>query len=117
MLAAIHDAEIGEEEGGDQQRPEGTVEMSSERHHEADANAEEEAIDACGNVEKEHSEGAGIEVVGHRLGLTAHVRPEHLDGDNEGQTQENKAVGARKSLGVARQLETQIIAQKDAQAE
>ena len=82
MLTAVHDAEIGEEERGNQQRPEGAMEVSSKRSHKADANTKEKSVDARSNGEEQHTEDACIETKGHRLGFTAHVRPHHLDGHN-----------------------------------
>ena len=90
MLAAIHDAEIGEQEYCHQHGPQGAVQMSGQRSHETGSQTQQKAVDARGHSEEQHPQRAGIEVEGGGLGLASHIRPQHLGGHEEGHSQEDK---------------------------
>lgn len=69
MLAAIHDAEIGEQEYRHQHGPQGAVQMSGQRSHETGPQAQQKAVDARSHGEEQHPQRAGIEVEGRGLGI------------------------------------------------
>ena len=57
MLAAEHDAKRGEEECGDEQRPEGFVKTAAQQGDEAHTHAQEEPIDTSGYGEQQDTHG------------------------------------------------------------
>lgn len=115
MLAAEHDAKRGEEECGDEQRPEGFVKTAAQQGDEAHTHAQEETIDTSGYGEQQDTHGAGIEVESHGLGLAAQVGQQQLDGHDNGETQENQGIGLGKGIGILRVGKMEIVAHQHSQ--
>lgn len=115
MLAAEHDAKRGEEECGDEQRPEGFVKTAAQQGDEAHTHAQEETVDTGGYGEQQDTHGAGIEVESHGLGLAAQVGQQQLDGHDNRGTQENQGIGLGKGIGILRVGKMEIVAHQHSQ--
>lgn len=115
MLAAEHDAKTGEEECGDEQRPEGFVKTATQQGDEAHTHAQEETVDTGGYGEQQDTHGAGIEVESHGLGLAAQVGQQQLDGHDNGETQEDQGIGLGKGIGILRVGKMEIVAHQHSQ--
>lgn len=115
MLAAEHDAKRGEEECGDEQRPEGFVKTAAQQGDEAHTHAQEETVDTGGYGEQQDTHGAGIEVESHGLGLAAQVGQQQLDGHDNGETQEGQGIGLGKGIGILRVGKMEIVAHQHSQ--
>jgi hypothetical protein len=117
MLAAEHDAQIGEKKGEKEQRPEGFVKAATQHGDEAHTHTQEKAIDAGGHGEEKDTGGSGIEVESHRLRLASQIGKQLLDSHNDGESQEYQCVGLGKSIGINNVGEMEIIAHQHAQQE
>lgn len=115
MLAAEHNTQTGEEECGDEQRPEGFVKTAAQQGDEAHTHAQEEPIDTSGYGEQQDTHGAGIEVESHGLGLAAQVGQQQLDGHDNRETQEDQGIGLGKGIGILRVGKMEIVAHQHSQ--
>ena len=73
VLTAEHDAEHREKEGHHKERPEGGMEALTQHGYKADTEAKQKSVGARGDGEEEHLQDTSIEVIGCRLGATAHI--------------------------------------------
>ena len=117
MLAAIHDAEVGQQENEDEQRPESLVETADERRDEARTHPQQKTIDTRSDGEQQHTEGCDVEIVGRRNRFAAQIRPYLLDSNHHCHAKENEGVGARKSIGVGGRFEGEQIAEPKTETE